>query len=824
MYVVVAMLGLSWFSIHAHAVGANAEPYELQQPNGIRFWARSWGDEWQNGTETTDGYTILNDRTNGWWAFAARDGQGNLVPSTRRVGELVPSTTPRYLRADSPTSVSMQQLRSGQALTSAAEMPVVTGNHKLLVIVVDFTPSISLGTTEQDWEQFFYSGGLPNAPRSVNEYWRQASYESMSLEPAAESYGSLNNGIVAVTLQHPHPDSEPGISISSSSARIVRDAIYAADPYVNFASLDKNQDQFLTTDEVHIFLVIRGYEQSYGGSATCSDKPHVWAHRSSVWNNDLVPVVDNVSVAAGSGWSSTEVKQGGYLLMGEWHCSSAWDTPGHMATIGVAVHELGHDIGMGAPDLYDTMTSFGTSSNGIGKWSLMASGSWNGKAVSGLYGTHPALPDPWVRSLFGFITPEELLASTPATLPQIESAVGTNRGVLQVLPNPGGVDWVKGRQSGMGEYFLIENRQRTGYFDIALPGDGVLIWHVDESALSFNMFANSDEGTAPPGNSRLVTLVQADGRFDLECYSNPPYSSRCNEGDNTDPWKIGGATTFSDASTPNSRLWDGTTTGWSLMNISSSAPIMSAFTFVHGSANVIPTLQPDSVVNAATFRPSSDINGALSPGTIVSIFGLELAAFPISNNTVPVATTLGETSVYFNGLPAPLFYVSNSQINAQVPYEVAIGTATLQVQRGTMKSAVQTIRIVPVSPGIFRLIAQGVEVGAILHADTAQLVTRENPARPGEFLSIYATGLGSLRQQVSAERVTQNAPMETVILPLVNISNIPVRVTYSGIAPGLTGVYQVNVQVPENIPAGSHSVQIFINSVSSNLVPIILAR
>ena len=120
---------------------------------------------------------------------------------------------------------------------------------------------------------------------------------------------------------------------------------------------------------------------------------------------------------------------------------------------------------------------------------------------------------------------------------------------------------------GTGEYFLVESRQPLGY-DLALPGFGLLIWHIYEAAPGSG--ANEDEGTSPPGNPRLVVLEQADGLFELECYSG----GGCNRGNAGDAWADSSAG-FDDATTPNGRLYGGAK-GAYVTNISASGSTMTA--------------------------------------------------------------------------------------------------------------------------------------------------------------------------------------------------------------------------------------------------------
>jgi adhesin/invasin len=92
------------------------------------------------------------------------------------------------------------------------------------------------------------------------------------------------------------------------------------------------------------------------------------------------------------------------------------------------------------------------------------------------------------------------------------------------------------------------------------------------------------------------------------------------------------------------------------------------------------------------------------------------------------------------------------------------------------------------------------------------------PARSGETVIIFCTGLGSLRSPVPSGAAPSNPPPETQSKPLVNVANLPALVTYAGLAPGFAGLYQVNVQLPVGLLAGGQPVQIVVNGVPSNIV------
>jgi uncharacterized protein (TIGR03437 family) len=235
---------------------------------------------------------------------------------------------------------------------------------------------------------------------------------------------------------------------------------------------------------------------------------------------------------------------------------------------------------------------------------------------------------------------------------------------------------------------------------------------------------------------------------------------------------------------------------------------------------VVPSLAENSTVNGASFAKI-----AIAPGAIVSIFGADFAGSGLSASSVPLPAVLGDTSVTFNGIAAPLFFVSNGQINAQAPFDLPAGFAvSIQVRRGSTQSTVRTANVAAVSPGIF-IVDQASGAGAVLHADYS-LVSSGSPARPGEFLLIYCTGLGALRTPVrSGERAPSVPPLaETINVPEVRIAGLPANVTYSGLAPGFVGLYQINVQAPAGLPAGNQTVQITTLGVASNTATIAAAR
>jgi uncharacterized protein (TIGR03437 family) len=240
---------------------------------------------------------------------------------------------------------------------------------------------------------------------------------------------------------------------------------------------------------------------------------------------------------------------------------------------------------------------------------------------------------------------------------------------------------------------------------------------------------------------------------------------------------------------------------------------------VSASGTGLPSIGDNSTVNGASFAK------IIAPGAIVSIFGTNLAGSVHSSSSVPLPTTLGDTSVSFNGNAVPLFFVSSGQIIAQAPFDLQADVAvSVQVRRGSSLSAVRPANVAVVSPGIF-IVDQASNTGAVLHAQGFSLVSANSPARPGQSLLLYCTGLGPLRTSVTAgDRAPSVPPLaETIYLPTVTIAGLPASVTYSGLAPGLVGVYQITVLAPAGLPAGNQSVQITVAGVVSNTATIATA-
>ncbi|WP_406335135.1 M6 family metalloprotease domain-containing protein [Streptomyces sp. NBC_00203] len=325
-----------------------------------------------------------------------------------------------------------------------------------------------------------------------------------------------------------------GIGRPAGQARaqiMARDAAVSADPLINYAPYDNDGNGF-----VDAFIVLHA---GAGGEAT-GNRGDMWSHK---W------VLPNAYNADGA-------RIFGYLTIPE------------DAKIGVCAHELGHLL-FGFPDLYD----IDGSSEGVGNWCLMGAGSWGGG------GDIPTHPSAWCKIQQGWAKAVNVTNNGTLSIPDVKSSFEVQRLWRDGLPGD--------------EYFLVENRQQTGY-DSSLPASGMLIWHVDEGQSD-----NTNE------NHYMVGLVQADNQRDLEGATN-----RGDDGD-TYPGSTGNSS-FSPSSQPSSRSYTGAATGVSVTDISAPGATMTATVSVSAAGAV------RAPVHAMARHEAEDV-----PGLVKTIHDLQ---------------------------------------------------------------------------------------------------------------------------------------------------------------------------------------------------------
>ena len=195
-----------------------------------------------------------------------------------------------------------------------------------------------------------------------------------------------------------------------------------------------------------------------------------------------------------------------------------------------------------------------------------------------------------------------------------------------------------------------------------------------------------------------------------------------------------------------------------------------------------PKLADGGVVSAASFVASA------ARGGLVSIFGSNLGSG-------------GNTTVWVNGSVAPVFFASPGQFNVQVPWEVT-GMGSFNMIVNGMPSNVQSVGVYTYSPDVFVVSSAQ---AAITHAD-GSLVSDSSPAAVNETVVVYCTGLGPVNGPMVTGAPASSTSLQAITTTqpaTATLGGVPATVSFSGLAPGFIGLYQVNVQVPANAPPGS---------------------
>lgn len=529
-FALMSCLGMFLCVGASHAVPANPEPQTLEQPNGMQFTARQGGDEWFNWM-SSDGIVIERDAED-FWCYVVKS-EKETAPSKARVGMTAVPAEAVTIREFIALNADRNPVPQGARIPTTSIAAPSGPTEKILVLLVSFNDR-AISTSVSSWHNMHFG----TSGKTVRTYYDEVSKQAFHFVPAEETQGTYNDGVVSVHLNRNHPNT--GSDTDDRNRQIVADALVAADPYVNFAAFDTNGNGSLSGSELHIVVMVAGYERAYSSSYS----PNIWAHRWSLWGSVPPVVLDGKSVGGG-----------GYTQQGELHGT-------HQATIGVLCHELGHDIGL--PDLYDTDTSDGDS-YGVGIFCLMAGGSW-GNAISENSGATPTHLCAWAKAKMGFVTPVVFTSGGTQTLYQSSAS---NYNVIRL------------NTSDPKQYFLIENRQTQGfdagmYRSFVATGGGLALWHVDEAKTN-----NRDE------THKMVDLEEAANTNQLD--------DKINQGKIYHLWYAGNTPQFADTTTPSSRLYNGTSTHVSVSSFSAAGASMTCYISA-GLGSLRVNIQPPAAV------------------------------------------------------------------------------------------------------------------------------------------------------------------------------------------------------------------------------------
>jgi uncharacterized protein (TIGR03437 family) len=222
---------------------------------------------------------------------------------------------------------------------------------------------------------------------------------------------------------------------------------------------------------------------------------------------------------------------------------------------------------------------------------------------------------------------------------------------------------------------------------------------------------------------------------------------------------------------------------------------------------VTPSVTSGGIVNAASFKTP------VSPGSLATIFGSDFVGTATSGGaTLPLPVSMGGVSVTVNGKPAPILYINATQINFQVPWETAVGSASVVVSSSGYQSSASTVQVKAAAPGLF---FQGSH--AIVQNSDYSLNGAGNPAKVGGTMIAYFTGGGAVTPPVADGAAAGSNPASQSSGVTATIGSQPATVGFAGLAPDFVGLWQANITVPSGLTqAGDYPLVISAGGQASN--------
>ena len=497
LFVFILVIGLFIIHVPVYSIGANPEPIVIHQKDGTQITVKQKGDEWHHFSETTDGYRLIKN-DNRIFEYATISRKGDIIPSGIKANDpnerlksekefvkSLPALSSFKKSEKQPLLKAPQQLFKNNSVVSRMEQ--VKGSFKLLVILANFN------NTETSYTQVDFDEML-----NEQNYNSQGSFRDFYLENSNGKF-EVNSTVTAwVVLPHNHDYYGP----EEKWGEFAYDAVKAAyESGIDFSEYDNDGDGIL--DGIAIF------HQGHGQEST-ADENDIWSH----------------SWGLSAGYLKSQRTFGGVEVDGYFTQPELNSNGARLASIGVVCHEFGHILG--ALDFYDTDYEENGEYDGTGDWDLMASGAYNGTKISG---DCPAHHNPYTKNIFGWINVD--LLSQP--------------GEIEVAPIQNSLKAYRINTQTENEYFLLENRSLQG-FDSELPGEGMLIYHVDEDYIKAHELTNDVNAYEHQG----MYLKVASGKLNSQSCPFPGSS---------------GITEFDDTTNPSSLSWNEEPTQKSITDI-----------------------------------------------------------------------------------------------------------------------------------------------------------------------------------------------------------------------------------------------------------------
>ncbi|MDR1783810.1 MAG: M6 family metalloprotease domain-containing protein [Dysgonamonadaceae bacterium] len=589
------------------AVPADPHPVKMKQPNGEEITVIVRGDENFRLMTSDDGYTLMYDN-NKYLVYATTNKDGDLIPSSIVAkdqqfrsnsvnAEL--QNIPKGLTYSQNQRNSIRQLEKikrniFQSRKNQNFRNSNATNIKAICALVQF-PDKSFEKTKDDFNALFNQVGynINGSTGSVKDYFAETSYNQLNMD-----FTIVGPITLSKSSDYYGANVDNGVE---SYSRLMEFAKETADQV--FAILNPNDyamdiDGYKFVAALHILYAGAGEESSYVEN-------EIWAHSTTV-----NPPLDYQGI-----------KFDVYSTTAELRGSGADKT---ITSIGRICHEVTHLLG--APDFYDANADAGGSFDGTGKWDLMASGNWNNSGYT------PAHINMYQKIDFGWVIPDILNVPTVVNSMPNSAQNKTAYKIETVTPN---------------EYFLLENRQKTG-FDSYIPHHGLLIYRV--SITDDDIYDNKVNNTHP----QKVYPVCASATVDIPNSSKESYG---NIDDAGCPFPGStGKTEFTDNTTPSAKAWNGSNTVKPITDITESGDKI-AFKFMLGTGV---SFSPE---NFSNIYPNPVPKGAFV--NIDADSGAEITIFDISGKIKKTVTSKGNATSVAIGWESGT-YIIQTTINGQI--------------------------------------------------------------------------------------------------------------------------------------------------------------
>lgn len=493
------------------AVPAYPGMITFTQPNGEKVSIYLRGDEYISWSKTIDGYSLMYNK-NGYLEYAVLNSDGNMIPSGIVVRDISKRTP---FESEFVSKIPHGIFYSDSQMESIIQIRKIYENQQKNSKVFPTTGQRKLVCILMGFSDLAFTLTQQN----FNELFNQVGYSYDNATGSVFDFFYESSSLqleLNVTVAGPYTASNTmayyGNNTNGDARPLVTEAVTLANTDVNYAEFDNDLDGSVDG----VYVIFAGYGEEAGASADA-----IWSH---AWNISTV-TLDGKTIS-------------------RYSCSPEYrgNADGNITRIGVICHEFGHVLG--APDFYDTNYGTGGQYDGTGSWDLQAFGSWNNN------GATPAHSNAYTKCyIYNWASPT--IISTQQAL----SILNSEQSNISTF--------YRYNTATANEYYLFENRQQIG-FDSHTPGHGLIVYHVDASYIGSHystVNASSHQGMYPmAANATTANGVMVDGDVS---------TSGC-------PWPgTSMKTTFTDATTPNSKSWAGANTAKPLINIAENSRVVS---------------------------------------------------------------------------------------------------------------------------------------------------------------------------------------------------------------------------------------------------------